>query len=213
LPPVSISAYDPKLRRYLTRATSSVPLNVIAVRAFDPGTLAYEAPASTSSAVRIFWLAIVPIALILLLVSALLIRTVRRGKHGRERSDRRAAASFARRFPRTLQPPGGPADGPALRAFAQQVVEGLITYTELGQGRPPGAMTPDEARNAIRELTRSEGAASQAEEVMDLCDRIQFSGRPNAEIQNAVNLLARSARELFRALGRGRLGFSAPRTK
>ena len=74
-------------------------------------------------------------------------------------------------------------------------------------------MTPDEARNAIRELTRSEGAASQAEEVMDLCDRIQFSGRPNAEIQSEVNLLARSARELFRALGRGRLVFSAPRTK
>src|SRR6202044_2483611 len=39
LPPVSIAAFDPSTSRYVTRASPSVPIKVVAVPSFDPATI------------------------------------------------------------------------------------------------------------------------------------------------------------------------------
>jgi hypothetical protein len=83
--------------------------------------------------------------------------------------------------------------------IARRSVEGLISYARIGVGRPAGALTPADARAVVAELTQSGELASQAEALIERCDRVLFSKRP-AEA-DAGAMLA-DARALFAALGR-----------
>ena len=60
---------------------------------------------------------------------------------------------------------------------AQRIIDGLIAYARLGIGRPPGALTPAEARSVVHTLTRSEDLASQAAALVARCDGCLFSER------------------------------------
>src|SRR5208337_219645 len=82
---------------------------------------------------------------------------------------------------------------------ARRIVAGLVAYARLGIGRPPGALTPSEARSVVHELTRSDDLGSQAAALVARCDGWLFSQRPRDH--DAEQLVA-NARELFRALGR-----------
>ena len=82
---------------------------------------------------------------------------------------------------------------------AGKIIHGLIAYARLGIGRPPGALTPSEARSVVHELTRSDDLGSQAAALVARCDGCLFAQRQTGH--DAEQLVA-TARQLFRALGR-----------
>lgn len=84
--------------------------------------------------------------------------------------------------------------------IARKIIDSLIDYARYGTGRPPGALTPSEARSAIDEITGSKDLGNQAETLVARCDGCLFSKRPPGH--HDVSRLVTSARELFQALGR-----------
>jgi hypothetical protein len=74
----------------------------------------------------------------------------------------------------------------------------LIEYARVGVGRPPGALTPDEAREVVSGLTRSSALGDRAAELLARCDLALFADRP--QLCDTKELLE-IARGLFDALG------------
>jgi hypothetical protein len=199
LPPVSISAFDPPTSRYVTRVTPSVPVRVAAVPAFDPATIPDLSPAGGSdaygSAVRA-WAGGLGAA-VLLLGSAAAILWVRRrarlaGRLGGPAASRRFAARMARRLA-----PGWPGQPQQL---ALQVSSALIRYLKLGIGRPPGALTPDEAGEGVARCTGSAELGAMAARLAARCDGLQYRGAP--EPSEDPERFREDVRDLFARLGR-----------
>ena len=63
---------------------------------------------------------------------------------------------------------------------------------------PPGALTPDEARDVVAGLTRSQALGDRAALLLGRCDLALFAAGP--DLCDAKELID-SARELFEALG------------
>ncbi len=80
----------------------------------------------------------------------------------------------------------------------EKTTEALIEYARVGVGRPPGALTPDEARDIVTLLTRSEALGDRAAELVGRCDLALFAA--GMHLCDAKELID-SARELFEALG------------
>jgi hypothetical protein len=81
---------------------------------------------------------------------------------------------------------------------ARRITEALIEYARVGLGRPPGALTPDEARDVIAGLTRSQTLGDRAALLLGRCDLALFAvGTDLCDARELIN----SARELFEALG------------
>jgi hypothetical protein len=218
LPPVSIAAFDPELERYITKATQGIPVKVVAVAAYNTQTLDYNtANLDQSRGIATAWAATGAILLAFLaaLPLALLIhrRRLARGQTGPE-----AARQFARRALRELRKLAdekwvhymceNPRDSgwvhyrrtsPHLyQPAARQITEALIEYARIGVGRPPGALTPDEARDVLAGLTRSQALGDRAALLLDRCDLALFAA--GTDLCDA-KVLIESARELFEALG------------
>jgi hypothetical protein len=218
LPPVSIASYDPALSRYVTHVTASVPVRVVAVASFDPATI--DDPESSGGSGRLTWVVWAVwscSAMLLLAASAWLVRVRRRLRRIPVQGPA-AARRYAARLARSLEtgkmtslkqwPAGRPAtvgqtDEPFHEA-ARQVSDELIQYLQLGIGRPPGALTPDEAQEGVARLTDSEDLGRQAGRLTDRCDLVQYGHGRRAAKQDARQL-TEDARGLFRALGRVKL--------
>jgi len=215
LPPVAIAAFDPAVRRYVTRVTSSVSVHIVEVPSFNPATIEdLQSPADTARSQWVEWTAW-SLSAVLLCGASVALARVRRRRRAEPRHGPAAARAFAVRLARTLGRASGYSGGdksssPDLAAragasgyrcwaAAHRINEGLTRYLELGTGRPPGALTPIEARQGVVAVTGSDDLGGQAERLATHCD-LALYGERNGE-PSASDLLE-SARQLFQALGR-----------
>lgn len=195
LPAVTIASFDPSSMRYITKVAQGVPIKAAAVSAFDPRTVNYTAPDDGPSRWIAWACAGVVLILCALLGLAVLIRRRRAQQTSLHQAQRIARRMFRELSHTAESGPPGTCDG----EVAQRIVDGLIVYARLGIGRPPGALTPSEARSAVLELTRSDDLGSRAAAIVSQCDGSLFSER---RTEHDVQQLLANARELFRALGR-----------
>jgi hypothetical protein len=190
LPPVAIAAFDPGSLRYLTRVTRGVPIEAVAVPAFDPRTIDYVAPdLARNRRLATAW-ASAAFLLIIGLGAAGLAILVQRRRLRTSRSGPEAARRLARQVLRDLNK--------TPEAAARKITDGLIAYARAGMGRPPGAITPDEARQAVVCSSDSPELGDQAAELLERCDQALFAARPHGCDTFA---LLETARGLFAALG------------
>jgi hypothetical protein len=200
LPPVTIASYDPRVKRYLTRATRGVPLKVVAVPSFDASKLDYK-PAEPGWLERVVvvaaWLAA---AAGLAALATVAVRRLRRRWIESPRTGRGPARRFARSAASGLihRPGESPAEA------ARRVVDALIEYARLGVDRPSGALTPEEARAAVAGASGVAELGLGAARLAARCDRILFAeeGEGRAVRPEEAASLSRDARDLFAALGR-----------
>lgn len=177
LPPVAIAAFDPSSRHYLTRVTPGVPIRVVAVPAFDPATIPDLGPSADGEERRRTGIqrGALIVAAALLTGAALAIAWARRrarlaGRLGGPVAARRFAARVARDLARQTT-----TDDPAL---ALVVIDGLIGYLRRGIGRPPGALTPDEASAGIARCKGSEELGAEAARITARCDALLYRDAP-----------------------------------
>jgi hypothetical protein len=79
------------------------------------------------------------------------------------------------------------------------VTEALIRYLQLGDGRPPGALTPDEAGEGVGRCTGSEELGSIAAGIAARCDGVLYRDAPAPP--EDFGRLRDDARDLFDRLG------------
>jgi hypothetical protein len=214
LPPVAIATFDPSLSRYVTQVTPGVPIRVAAVAAFDPATIddGKSARGQGRSVVGPWTVWILSaVALVATYASLILVR--RRGRRGL--SGTAAARQYAARLARTMASveaePGAAQSGSDATVAptddferpghlaARRVSDGLIHYLQLGADRPPGALTPQEARQGVASVTRSEDLGGQAGRLTAHCDLILYGGGPG---ERSAREILEGARALFEALGK-----------
>jgi hypothetical protein len=219
LPPVKISAFDPASKRYLSKVTQGIPLRVVAVPAFDPSTLeSFEG--ATSPGAMDDTLAVIAAsgAAGTLAIAAFLYS--KRVRSSRARTTH-VARRFAHQFALELEGREGtsanggksdlePVDGARRSApihveLAQRITDGLIRYLELATDRPPGAITPIEARMGVIACTKSQRLGDRAQQLVAMCDGQRFGFEfPSAE--KDVRSMIEAARLLFRKLSQPRFG-------
>jgi hypothetical protein len=209
LPPVSIASYDPRVKRYLTRATRGVPLTVVAVPAFDAEKLDYK-PAEPGLLERAVlataWLTAAAVLTASAIVAGMRLRT-------RWIESPRTGPWAARRFARAAASDLVERPGASSSEAAGRVIDALIEYARLGADRPSGALTPEEARAAVAKASGSAELGLSAARLTARCDRILFAkgGGGGTVAGEEADSLSRDARELFAVLGRscGRRGPSS----
>jgi len=224
LPPVAIAAFDPAAKHYVTRATSSVSVHVVEVPSFNPAMI--EDLQSSAGSARSQWVEWTACGLsaILLGGASFTLARVRRRRRAEPRHGPAAAHAFAVRLARALGRPSGypgqdESSSPELGAHAgasgyqcwvaaHRISEDLTRYLELGTARPPGALTPIEARQGVVAVTGCDDLGRQAELLAADCD-LALYGERNGE-PSAADLLV-SARRLFQALGRVKVPTTARR--
>jgi hypothetical protein len=212
LPPVAIVAFDPAHLRFETRVTAGVPIRVVAVPALDPRTIdGGESMHDSGHAAWVQWSAWGLSAGLLLggYASLLLVRRRLRRKelHGPTVASR-YAARLARSL-RSIDPSAGLSRGLRARAparfpqpyqdAAHRVTLELIHYLQLGIGRPAGALTPDEARLGVEQVTGSPDLGGLAASITARCDLALYA---EARGEPSARELLESARAFFEALGR-----------
>jgi hypothetical protein len=217
LPPVVITAFDPASSRFVTQKTRGVPLRVVAVPSYDPAALDDgEFTRSSDQSNWLAWFARGSSALLLLAGFVALAR-VRRRLRERPVVGPQAARRYAARLARRLgsPKPRPKATQPSVERtcagdferddheVARRVSSELICYLEIGVGRPPGALTPDEAREGVARLTGSQQLGSAASELATRCDLVLY-GEANGAPGSGD--LVEKARGLFAALGRAKFG-------
>jgi hypothetical protein len=196
---VAIAAFDPAAQRYVTHVTPGVPIRVVAVPAFDHATIPDLGSTEDADAYRtavIAWGVTVG-SVVLLVGSAAAIAWARRkarlaGRIGGPGASRRFATRIARGLTAVAKKEP--------RELALRVSSALIRYLQLGIGRPPGALTPDEAREGVARCTGSEELGEQAARIAARCDGMLYRDTPSPPEDQ--ERLGEDARELFTRLGR-----------
>lgn len=193
LPPVAVSAFDPRTGHYLTRTTVSVPIVVTPPPRFDPSSVRYgEGP--TRSRARAWRPLIAILGLAGVGAMGLAVRALARRRSRRAEGARRFAAELADR----LDPSKEPAD------LAGEITSGLAELLRRATGRPPGVLTPPEAGMALVRLTGDGTIARAAEVLIERCDRAIYGGGSGP----ASAGLASEARAILEAIGVGLPGRS-----
>ena len=75
----------------------------------------------------------------------------------------------------------------------------LVRYLELGAERPPGALTPEEACQGVRRVSRSDRLAAHAARLTARCDQVLYG---DVEAGSRTQEMLGEARALFEALGK-----------
>ncbi|WP_254053357.1 BatD family protein [Singulisphaera sp. GP187] len=192
IPPVAITAFDPTLRRYMTKVSPSVAVRVVDVRRFDPSTLKYvPMPLSDTTWPRNFVAATVGGLVLITSVGTWL--GLRRSN--RLRRSRHAAFRHLAQLLRDL-------DGSLTASeTGRRLTEGLGEYLFVACSRPRGVLTPGEARQGIASATGSDELGSRAERLIAHCDQAQYA------IEGpSTTALLEEAKRLFDALGQTRGG-------
>ena len=161
LPPVAVASFDPKTRRYTTKATSSLSIRVEEPPRFDPARLDYEH--ATPPGPRPLTIGLWTFAGSSAFGLILWFRSVRRRK-ARPADPRRLALELSRGL-------GGCDD--EVEA-ARAVSEALTGFLQRVDGRTPGVLTPVEARAWFGRVTDDETLASLAQELVSRCDRARY---------------------------------------
>jgi hypothetical protein len=210
LPPISIASFDPKSKRYMTRVTGSVPITVVAVPAFDGATLDYQPPAEgPGRRVAITAACLTVLALVAAGTFVFGRRFMRRWIEAA-----RAGPTAARRFARTTASSLVATTDEPRAETARRALDALAEYARLSVGRPPGALTPDEARAAITLASGSEELGRSAARLAARCDRLMFAADSGEKPDGSESAsLSQDAQDLFTALGRsGRGGWKGRRS-
>lgn len=206
LPPVAIAAFDPSSQHYVTRMTPSVPIKVVAVATFDPSAIPDLNPRVETADVRSArrrWILGIGAGILLVGSAGTLVWARRRARRAGRLvgpvASRRYAAAFARELAHHSYS-GEPAgwDGSGL---AQAISAALVRYLELGIGRPPGALTPDEAGAGVGDCTGSDELGERAARITARCDGVLYRDEPAPTFDDHPEALRRDARELFERLG------------
>ncbi len=220
IPPVRIAAFDPSTSRYVTRASPSVPVRVVAVPSFDPATIPDLSRTGGSVAERLaamgWWAGFGP-AVLLLGAGAALVWVRRRARRAGQLGGPAAARRFAARVARGLAKPGGstgtailpvsaggsraerPSDDPRAFDLAVEISAAFIRYLEIGIGRPPGALTPVEAAEGVGQCTGSEELGMQAARIAARCDGVLYRDAP--ALPEDPDRFRQDAEGLFARLG------------
>jgi hypothetical protein len=188
LPPVSVAAFDPATGRYVTKVTESVPVRVVDVPRFDPSSVDYAPPSGAGQPG--WWSAhssgfAAGLGALALAGSGLAVWLVRR-----RRDTGRAVRRLTRRVAEQL---GQAGDDPER---GRVITEGLAEYLRLTTGRPPGALTPDEAETGVARATGDLDLARRAGRLIAVCDRVRY-GLDN---DHPADPLTRTGRLYFRGL-------------
>jgi BatD DUF11 like domain len=218
LPPISIASFDPALSRYMTQATPSVPIRVVAVSAFDPSTI--DDGSKALGAGRFAdgpWIAW-SLSTLALVGAYASLRVVRKRLERRRLAGAAAARRYAAGLARSLGSNGLPAaaagDGSTVTApstddpdhpdrwAARRLSDVLIRYLELGAERPPGALTPDEASLGVTQVSRSADLGAEAGRLMASSDRVLYGDLTG---DSGAREFIEQARALFEALGQVKL--------
>ena len=195
LPPVAIASFDPRTRRYLTRATSSLTVPVEELPRFDPSRLNY-APVSIEA--RAWWTE--PAVLVIVLAVMGLVSGVvtwsflRRARVSRVALPRKLALELARglRTDRVVD------EVEAARA----VTDALTTFLHQVSGREPGVLTPPEARLGFDRLTSDADRSSWAGSLVARCDRSRYGWLGGDEEAKG---LIEEGRRFFETLAAGKV--------
>lgn len=208
LPPVLVASFDPRTRSYMTRASRGVPLEVVAAPVFGAEDLDYEAP--QPSRLR----AVFAVVGGLILGAAAVAGAIAAGLFLKRRwikpptTGRSAARRFARAIADRLDAEVDDDDDAA--RLARETLDALTEYARLGADRPPGALTPDEARAAVAQASGSNLLGERAAGLTARCDQILFAGEGEASGGDRRGFPRRDAQALFTALGRSN-DWSRPR--
>lgn len=196
LPQVAIASFDPRTRRYMTRAARGVALEVVAAPVFDAGELDYQVPAASRLANGLSALGALVLAAAAIFGAVVAGRRLRSRWTRSSRAERGRAGRFAREVANRLGAQAGDES-----AAAVETIDALIEYARLAAGRAPGALTPDEAREAVALASGSEALGDRAARLTARCDRILFSGKGGCGGGEEASLRG-DAQALFKALGR-----------
>jgi hypothetical protein len=215
LPPLSIASYDPAVSRYVTQVTPGVPVRVVAVSDFDPAAIAgEESVLNTGLSAGRRWTAWA-LSVVALAAACVSLLVVRRRLRRRRPTGGAAARRYSARLARRLRSPDvetraslpdsiaavAPHDGlegPDHLA-ARAVCAFLVRYLELGAERPPGALTPEEAREGVRQVSQSDGLGAKAGRLTAQCDQVLYG---DAQRESHRREILGEARALFEALGK-----------
>jgi hypothetical protein len=191
LPPIAVAAFDPRARRYATRATSSLTIRVEAAPRFDPAVLGDPPISSTPRGSRPGSMSLVVGSLAVVSGSALAaLFFARRWRKARPADPRRLALELS----------NGLKDGEDEVEAARAVAEALTIFLNRVGGRAPGVLTPPEARAGFELLTDEPGLSAQAETLVTRCDRARYGGG-RGEARGLIS----EGRGFFEALAEGRV--------
>lgn len=174
LPPVGISAFDPKSGRYLTKATPGIPVRVTDVPRFDPAAVRYGPPRSPPRAESNLRRQVRPDAvramtvLAAATISGFAVLVWKKRQSGRRRGASRLARDTLSRLARVH----------SAHEQGRLVTEALIAYLALTIGRPRGVLTPIEAEEGVARATGSEDLARRAHGLIARCDEVLYDTDP-----------------------------------
>jgi hypothetical protein len=163
LPAVSISSFDPETARYMTHATTGVPLVAVAVPDFDPATLGPEPSIGRRGRGARLWA--LSAAILVAGVVGSLGLVVWRWQRSRPANLAHLAARLARELTAC-----GLGD-----ETAKQINAAFVSLLRRAAGRPPGVLTPVEAAHAFSQLMGDDELGRRAQEILGGCDRVLFS--------------------------------------
>ena len=191
LPPVAVAAFDPVARRYATRTTASLVVDVADTPRFDPATIDYPFPRPRRPVV-------VPVMAGMILAGGALAvgwlvvrRRLRRRRDGRA-VDWRDEAIRLRRWAAVDR---DPVEGTG------EVAGRLADAIGRGTGQSVAVLTPPEAEAAIQELTRDVDLARRAAALVATSDRLRFDPATDATAGDLGELVAEAV-AVFEAIGR-----------
>ena len=187
LPPVAISAFDPKTRRFATRVTPSLnfvvdePPRSPLVR-LGPTSLAGRDPSAALLAIVGAWGLL---ALFAVLGVGWAMRLARRAWIERGLNPLRVARELSAALEKDIEG----------RETARRVAEALTTFLQRACGRPPGVLTPAEARVGFERLTGDASIGESAEALLAWTDRARFGA-----VEEGMEGMIEEARRLFGTL-------------
>ena len=197
LPPVAVAAFDPTTRRYVTRTTAGIPVEVEPAQSLETAVVvAVDESASPIRTDPRVWGLRHRIAIVVGFGTVVLIAL---GLIGRRR--RRLQQADPRAFAREL---AAQLDPTADRDQAARAISlGLAEYLRRTTDRPPGELTPRELAEALRD--DDPDLATEAERLLEATDQARFG--PVGE-DDARSLVEQARRVLTRLANSPRKGVS-----
>lgn len=199
VPPQRVASYDPISGSYQTRVSASVTIQVDDVSELDPAAIEFGTePSNGDEGSRLLaWSSALTVTTIIVFLGyAVAYRWLRRSP----RDPRHNLRATAMRLAKGLSDQSGQADP---SEAASRVADSLAEYLEASQERPPGALTPAEARDGFAVATSNAKLAEQAGRLLERSDWIRFGMPPTEDTANAESeALLQDAVSLFQGLAR-----------
>ena len=191
LPPVAVAAFDPGARRYATRTTASLVVDVAETPRFDPATVDYPFTPTRRPVVA-------PVMAGMILAGGALAVGWLVVRHRLRRARRAQAVNWrneANGLRRWAAADRDPVEG------AGEVAGRLASAIGRGTGQSVAVLTPPEAEAAILDLTQDVDLARRAAALVATSDRLRFDPATDATAGDLGELVAEAV-AVFEAIGR-----------